>query len=691
MFSHRKACMLIRAIIDYPKPENKTEVQRFLGMVNFVAKFIPNRAKILEPINVLTGKVDFVWDQIQEQAFLRIKHSLTQTPTLAFYDPTKQIIISSDASCYGIGACLFQEDDNGNRTVVSYISRTMTETERHYAQIEREALGITWAAEKLSEYITGIQVIFETDHKPLVQILQSKNLDTLTPRLQRFRMRLMLYDYTVVYVPGKDLKIADALSRSPVPCDPNESQELGMETEAFVRFIVRNFPVKDYYMAKIIEVQKQDPVCKRLVQYTADGWPSRDKLPDFMVPYYQYRFDISFSENLVLKDTRIIIPPSLQKEVIDYIHSGHQGITKCRRLAQTSVWWLGLSSQLETLIRNCSNCIEERTNIKETFMYETPPTRPMEKIGLDLFKLNKWYLIITDYYSRYFEIFSLTAMTEDDIIEKVKEFFSRFGICSVCRSDNGPQFQSKFKQFSKDYKFKHVTSSPYFSQSNGTAEAAVKVAKMLLKKCDNIHEGLLNYRSTPLANGFSPAELMMGRKIKTLVPMLPSLLETDNSKKVMEKDTQIKKKQMKHYDKRHKTKDLSELKNGDVVWIVDLKEYGRVLKKLDQPRSYLVESNNGKYRRNRWHLILSPNISTENFTDSEEIYIPDEDLIIHNNDQNNINDHVNPSTLEESPSMENLPRLQPSLEAEEIPEVGPSSRVSRQKKTPHWFKDYVLE
>lgn len=159
----------------------------------------------------------------------------------------------------------------------------------------------------------------------------------------------------------------------------------------------------------------------------------------------------------------------------------------------------------------------------------------------------------------------------------------------------------------------------------------------------------------------------------------------------MEKETQIKKKQMKHYDKRHKTKDLSELKNGDVVWIVDLKEYGRVLKKLDQPRSYLVESNNGKYRRNRWHLILSPNISTENFTDSEEIYIPDEDLIIHNNDQNNIYDHVNPSTLEESPSMENLPRLQPSLEAEEIPEVGPSSRVSRQKKTPHWFKDYVLE
>ena len=103
-------------------------------------------------------------------------------------------------------------------------------------------------------------------------------------------------------------------------------------------------------------------------------------------------------------------------------------------------------------------------------MYENPPTRPMEKIGLDLFKWNKWYLIITDCYSRYFEFFTLTSMTEDAIIEKVQDFFSRFGICSTCRSDNGPQFQAKFKQFASDYHFRHVTSSPYYSQSNGAAE-----------------------------------------------------------------------------------------------------------------------------------------------------------------------------------------------------------------------------
>lgn len=370
----------IKAIVDYPKPENKTQIQRFLGLVNFVAKFVPNRSQILEPINVLTGKVDFVWDKIQDEAFVKIKDCLTKAPILAFYDPSKQIIISSDALCYGIGACLLQLDEQGVRQIVSYISRTMTETERHYAQIEREALGITWAAEKLSEYITGIHVVFETDHKPLVQILQSKNLDTLTPRLQRFRMRLMRYDYSVVYVPGKDLTIADALSRSPIPHNTNEPQELAIETEAFVRFIVRNLPVKDYYLEKIIDSQTKDPICKLLLRYTSDGWPTRDKLPDIMVPYYQYRYDILFSENLLLKDTRIIIPSNLQEEIINYIHVGHQGITKCRRLAQTSVWWLGLSTQLEELIKNCPQCIEERINKKEPFNYEGLPNRPMEQI-----------------------------------------------------------------------------------------------------------------------------------------------------------------------------------------------------------------------------------------------------------------------------------------------------------------------
>lgn len=166
-------------------------------------------------------------------------------------------------------------------------------------------------------------------------------------------------------------------------------------------------------------------------------------------------------------------------------------------LEQNSIWWVGLSTQIENVIRNCPQCVENRTNPVETFVKDTFPDRPWQKIALDLFKADHWYLIVTDYYSRFFEIFKLKTMTEGVIILKMKELFSRYGIPEIVRSDNGPQFQNEFRKFSLEYDFKHITSSPYFPKSNGCVEAAVKCAKSLIKKNDDIYLALLAYRSTP--------------------------------------------------------------------------------------------------------------------------------------------------------------------------------------------------
>lgn len=596
----------IEAIKKFPTPENKSQLQRFLGIINFTNKFIEGRSEMLEPLySLLKNDVPYAWTEIQNESFKKIKLAICQAPTLAYYDPSKKIIISSDASSYGLGSCLMQEDCKGNREIVSYVSRTLTSTEKHYAQIEREALSLTWAAEKFSEFITGIPVVLETDHKPLVQLLQTKNIDTLTPRLQRFRMRLMRFDYKVTYVPGKTLVIADALSRSPIPhgCD---TEELNLDIKAFVNHIVSNIPIEDPYLEKIKDEQSKDRVCSTLKMFTIDGWPARNKIPDFMAPYYQHRNDISFSENLLLYGHRIIIPTNLQKEILECIHSGHQGITKCRRRAQSCVWWIGLSTQIENVVKCCPKCIEESSNHKETFLKEDLPTRPMQKIAVDLYKQEKWFVIITDYFSRFFEIYELKSMTTKEIISKVKDYFSKYGLCNILRSDNGGQFNNEFKQFAREFNFIHETSSPYYSQSNGAIEAAVKTAKRLLKMNKDISLALLNYRSTPLANGFSPAELMMGRKFKTLVPVLPSKLEVVNSASIVNAESKIKEKTMENYNKRHRTKDLDELKEGDTVWIIDLRVYGVVQQKLPQPRSYMIKTSRGTYRRNRWHLVPAP-------------------------------------------------------------------------------------
>ena len=143
----------------------------------------------------------------------------------------------------------------------------------------------------------------------------------------------------------------------------------------------------------------------------------------------------------------MVIPPSLQLEILNKIHEDHFGISKCRDRAKQSVWWLGLSTQLSNLVENFSNCIHKRKNITQPFVKEDFSDRPWEKVALDLCKCKQWFLIITDCYSRFFEICSLKSMTESEIIEKCKSVFARFGIPEIVRSDCGTQFSSGFRKF----------------------------------------------------------------------------------------------------------------------------------------------------------------------------------------------------------------------------------------------------
>lgn len=607
----------IRAIELFPEPKSKKEVLQYLGMLNFSSRFIPNRAHLLEPLTSLLKKnVNFIWGFPQEQAFEQSKKLLSNCPMLACFDPTKQISISADASSYGLGACLLQIS-NGKSEVVAYASRLLSETEKRYAQIEREALALAWAMDKFSEYVTGVTVLLQTDHRPLIQVLQSKPIDELTPRLQRFRIRLMRYDYKIYYSPGKELVIADALSRNfSSNSDKPTDSELTAETEAHVRLLVQSVEIKTYFLDEIRSEQSKDPLLSKIKQFTENGWPNKNQLDENLAAYFQYRFEISFSQGLLLRNTRIIIPSSLQLKCLKFIHDGHLGIVKCRRKAKTSVWWVGLSTQLENLIRNCPQCIENRSNFREPMIKDCFPDRPWQKIALDLFKNdNTWFLIVTDYYSRFFEIFKLLKMTESVIIEKLKELFSRYGISEIVRSDNGPQFRSEFKKFALEYDFRHITSSPYFAQSNGCVEAAVKIAKNLLKKNDDIHLALLSYRTTPLECGFSPCELMFGRKVRNLVPMLPSELnKIVDTHSLLERESRAKDKSANQFNARHRSRNLSTLSVGDYVWVTDLRVYAKVIEILEEPRSYLIESDTGVYRRNRWNLIPAPYYRKQQFT-----------------------------------------------------------------------------
>ena len=148
--------------------------------------------------DLLSSKTQWIWGEPQQQ----IKHSLTTTPILALFDPNLMTTVSADASSFGLGAVLLQKQANGETRPVAYISRAMTPTEQRYAQIEKESLALTWASKRFEDYLIGLQFTIETDHKPLVSLFGKKLLDELPLRVQRFRMRMMRFSFTIVHVPG---------------------------------------------------------------------------------------------------------------------------------------------------------------------------------------------------------------------------------------------------------------------------------------------------------------------------------------------------------------------------------------------------------------------------------------------------------------------------------------------------------
>ena len=149
----------------------------------------------------------WLWGESQNKAFNELKICQTSAPILALYDPNKEIKINADASSYGIGGVVLQKQDDEEWKPVSYISRTLTDTESRYSQIEKECLAFTWAC-RSSNYILGKPFIGETDHKPLVPLLTTHTLDQIPPRIQRFRMRLMRFNLQrMIHVPGKQMYI----------------------------------------------------------------------------------------------------------------------------------------------------------------------------------------------------------------------------------------------------------------------------------------------------------------------------------------------------------------------------------------------------------------------------------------------------------------------------------------------------
>ena len=274
---------------------------------------------------------------------------------------------------------------------------------------------------------------------------------------------------------------------------------------------------------------QDDPLLCTLVKTIVAGWPEDIKdIPKALHPYHNHHDVMTVEDGLILKGEALIIPPLEREKILQVIHEGHMGITKCQYCTRQCVYWPGINEDIRKMVEACPTCQHHHPQEPRQPLQPTPaPEHPWQHLGADYCSFDGFeYLVIVYYYSKMLFVRRIppSQCNAAKTISVLKELFSEHGIPQTIRSDNGPQFAShQFTEFPKEWNFDHTTSSPRNPRSNSQAKAAVKVTKGLLTHAkysgQDPYLALLAYRSTPIdAHLRPPAEMLYQRGIRTTVP-----------------------------------------------------------------------------------------------------------------------------------------------------------------------------
>ena len=430
----------VSALKNMTPTTSKQELQAFLGLATYMGLFIHSLSTLTSPLREFV-KDESIFDRstAHYDAFHKIKNAISAESTLGYYDPTRAIVLQADAFTTGLWASLLQD-----QKLIVFASKTLTDTESRYSNIEREPLVVVYGCERFLTCLFGRSFVAESDHKPLESI-QMKNLVSAPPRLQRMLLRLQPYDFTIRYLPGKQMHVADALSR----LSSDESMTIP-DRNVQVHEVSPQF--SNEYLRKIQEETSKDPELAALKEVFFNGWPNTIKeLPPILRPYWNYREELSIEDRLIIERNQVIIPQLLQGDILAKLHASHQGTEKTKLRARTSVFWKNLNKDIEDMTKSCEVCQEFKPNQpREPLLQTEVPPRPWHTIGTDFFYLDEdEYLLIADYYTKYPFVRKIpkAQSTSKCVVDMTKQIFSEHGIPQLVRSDNGPHFQGHYHRF----------------------------------------------------------------------------------------------------------------------------------------------------------------------------------------------------------------------------------------------------
>lgn len=399
-------------------------------------KFIYNLATIDEPLRRLTlKKVPFEWTEEHTNAFEKIKQEMRIAGKLGYFNLNDRTVVTTDASPVGLGAILAQYDDNDQIRVISYASKSLTDTEARYCQTEKEALALVWAVEKFQRYLIGRSFELVTDCKALQYLFTTRSRPCA--RIERWVLRLQAFDYKVIHVAG-ECNVADALSRlatlNPLPFDQNE--------ELMIREVAvsaANAMALDWQ--QIEDASKEDEEIRNIIALL-----DSNRQRELSVPYRVIANELCHIGDVLMRVDRLVVPSKLRTVVLNLAHDGHPGSRMMKSHLRSSVWWPKLDQQVEEFVRNCRGCcLVSAPDAPEPMIRKPLPSRPWEDIAVDFMgplPEGQYLLVVVDYYSRFIEVKEMNTISANDTIQELSVVFSRYGFPNTLRADNGPQLST---------------------------------------------------------------------------------------------------------------------------------------------------------------------------------------------------------------------------------------------------------
>ena len=519
----------IRAIKNAPSPTNLSELRAFLGLIQFYSCFAHRLADLANPMyKLLKQNVKFDWTEEMQKSFNGVKQELCSDRVIVPFDPAKPLLLATDASPTGISAILSHRFADGSERPIAYFSRALSETERKYTQIDKEALGIKTGVERFFYYLFGRRFVLITDSRPLVQIFApQKSLPPLSAtRMQHYAIYLLGFTFDIVYRQTEKHQNVDALSRLPISSDEFKGED-GLDS--FMINQLEDAPIN----VNVISQQTQN--CKELrpllkaLKKGSNGSTS----PRF--------FGLDLSEfsllrgSIILRGHRVLVPKEARAKILSELHEGHFGEKKMKQLARRHVWWPGIDRDINHAVKSCNACLTfARNPPKETLHPWHPCSAAWERVHMDFAGPieGKYILVIVDAFSKWVEAFITSGKTTKETLQYVRETIARFGLPKVIVTDNDPTFVA-MQDFCNDNNIRLMHSPPYHPASNGQAERFVGVMKSALKKLSveggdlrsNLSRFLFRQRMVESSTGETPAARMIGRELRSRLDLLQEVPE----------------------------------------------------------------------------------------------------------------------------------------------------------------------